>query len=294
MMNMIDISSWQKGLDLGALFGADNRLDGVIVKLTEGADYVNPEANAWITWLTLHKKPFGTYHFLSTAGAKTEARHYAEELKKWPGGVPAIDYEATALTKGTGYLLECLEEVYRLTGVKPLVYCSQSVTRTQDFSAIAAAGYRLWVAQYADMKEVHGFIGTPWQQGSVAPFDGYVMHQYTSCGRLTGWSRNLDFDQFRGGLEEWAALAAGDVTKPEPTPAPSEPKGPEPDLISEILHGKWGNGTERAANLAAAGYDAEAVQKKVNELYAIALTCKKKLAGNEEYLNSVCWIVRAL
>ena len=38
------------------------------------------------------------------------------------------------------------------------------------------------------------------------------------------------------------------------------------DIAREVIAGKWGNGTERKNKLTAAGYDYDAVQKKVNEL----------------------------
>ena len=37
-------------------------------------------------------------------------------------------------------------------------------------------------------------------------------------------------------------------------------------IAREVIAGKWGNGTDRAQRLSAAGYDAEAVQTKVNQL----------------------------
>ena len=52
--------------------------------------------------------------------------------------------------------------------------------------------------------------------------------------------------------------------------APSQP--PEPpqksleEVAREVIQGKWGNGTDRAQRLTAAGYNAQAVQAKVNEL----------------------------
>ena len=297
LLNLIDIASWQKGLSLPVLYNSNPSLDGVIVKLSQGISYVNPEADAWLSWLIANGKPFGTYHYLDKMGAKAEAKHYADLLSKYPGGVPAIDYEEQTLDMGTGYLKECLDEVYRLTGVKPLVYCSLSVTKQQDFRAIAAAGYKLWMAQYADFQPVHGFLEKPWQSGEPGCFDGFVMQQYTSSGYLDGWTGNLDFDQFHGDASDWAALAgktAPDIG-PDPTPAPGKLKGPDPIVISEILHGGYGNGWEaRKAKLTAAGYDAEAVQKKVNELYALALTLKKKIAGNSQYLDSIIQIMRAL
>ena len=184
--------------------------------------------------------------------------------------------------------------MYRLTGIKPLVYCSQvSALQAQDFTAIAAAGYKLWVAQYADHNPVYGFVASPWHTGTPAPFAEYTMRQYTDSGRLNGWGSNLDFDLFYGTIADWKTLACASGT-PAPAPTPSKPKGPDPQVITDILDGKYGTGQERVQKLTAAGYNAEAVQKKINELYGIALTIKKKLAGNEQYTDQIFWIVRQL
>lgn len=37
-------------------------------------------------------------------------------------------------------------------------------------------------------------------------------------------------------------------------------------LAKEVIQGKWGNGEERKKRLTAAGYDYNAVQKRVNEI----------------------------
>lgn len=296
-MNLIDIASWQAGLSLPALFQNNPALDGVIVKLSQGTGYVNPEADAWLKWLIANGKPFGTYHYLDKFGAKAEAQHYASLLAKYPGGVPAIDYEEATLDMGTGYLKECLDEVYRLTGVKPLVYCSLSVTNQQDFSAIAAAGYKLWMAQYADFNAVHGFLDKPWQSGKPGYFDGFVMHQYTSQGYLIGWYSSLDFNKFSGSVSAWKALAGGSAPEPapvpEPQPAPGK-MGPDQAVISAVLHGQYGNNQERVSRLESAGYDATMVQRKINELYGTALSWKKKLGDNDQYINSILYIMRNL
>ena len=49
--------------------------------------------------------------------------------------------------------------------------------------------------------------------------------------------------------------------------APAKPPRKTVEQIAqEVIQGKWGNGTDRAQRLAAAGYDAQAVQNKVNQL----------------------------
>ena len=38
------------------------------------------------------------------------------------------------------------------------------------------------------------------------------------------------------------------------------------EIAGEVIQGKWGNGTDRKNKLTFAGYDYNAVQKRVNEL----------------------------
>ena len=53
-----------------------------------------------------------------------------------------------------------------------------------------------------------------------------------------------------------------------PAKAKPAPKKTVDEIAKEVLDGNWGNGDERVKRLKEAGYDPEAVQKKVNELLA--------------------------
>lgn len=288
-MNLIDIASHQGGMDLEEMFRKNSSLDGVIVKSTEGVGYVNPYCDGWVQTLKKLGKPWGFYHYLVGADPKAEADFLWANARNYFGeGIPCADYEAEALHAGTGYLKKFLDRIYELSGVKPFVYCSLSVVQSQDFTAIADAGYQLWVAQYADMNPVSGFLDHPWQKGSVAPFSRYVMHQYTSNGRLNGWSRGLDFDQYGGSYAEWLEAARGNAS-----PAPVH-HGVNPTVVCEVLQGKYGTGMERVRLLTEAGYDPEEVQDKVNELYGVAQSCLKFARGNMEYINQIVYIMKLL
>jgi hypothetical protein len=46
-------------------------------------------------------------------------------------------------------------------------------------------------------------------------------------------------------------------------------------IAKEVIQGKWGNGATRKANLTAAGYDYNAVQKEVNRLCNSSQPTKK-------------------
>lgn len=295
-MNLIDISSWQKGIDLSILF-ANNPLHGVIVKATQGLSYVNPEYAGWVKWLDDNDKPFGVYHYLDLYGAEAEARHFVETVKPYIGKTTlTADYEGNTIRKGTVYLKAFLDEVYRLTGVKPFVYVSQSFIATGGFGDIAKAGYPLWIAQCADRATVNGFLDHPWQKGSVSPFSSYVMHQYTDCGRLNGWNGNLDFDQFNGSYALWLSMARGEADQtpaPTTTPAPSTLKPADPSVVLDVIKNKYGIGQNRVNALRQAGYDPASVQSKINELYLVASKVKQDIGKNMDYINAILWIARS-
>ena len=51
-----------------------------------------------------------------------------------------------------------------------------------------------------------------------------------------------------------------------PAPAPAAPKKTVEELAKEVIRGDWGNGQERKDKLAAAGYNYDEVQDKVNAI----------------------------
>ncbi|MFZ1236886.1 MAG: hypothetical protein WAR39_07820, partial [Prevotella sp.] len=53
-----------------------------------------------------------------------------------------------------------------------------------------------------------------------------------------------------------------------PVPTPAEPTESVDDVANEVITGKWGNGSDRVNALTNAGYDASAVQARVNEIMA--------------------------
>ena len=208
-MNGIDISSWQAGIDISKL----TTTQFVIVKATGGTGYTNPYFTAQLKAALAAGKCGGAYHYARERGyagtPKAEAAYFYSRVKSYVGQiVPALDWEAE-LSLGPAWALEWLDEVYRLTGVRPLLYTSQSACVSYNWTAVANAGYKLWLAQYANYNPT-GYQSDPWQQGSVGAFGSYIMHQYTGAGRLAGYSGNLDLDLFYGSAGDWAALAGAD------------------------------------------------------------------------------------
>lgn len=237
-LNFIDISSHQAKIDLDSVF-AQNPIDGVIVKSTEGTSYVNPYCDKHVQWCIRNGKPWGFYHFLNGSEPITEAKYFVQHtLNYFRDGIPCADYEAGIVQRfGTVYLRKWLETVYAETGIKPMVYCSLSTIQADvnGFKPIAEAGYPLWLAQWAG--NYTNFVPHPWQSGSYKPFTKITAHQYTDKGQLNGYGGNLDLDIFYGDEDDWYALAGKDDEKPKPAPAPIPDMGRDAivDAIIELL-----------------------------------------------------------
>lgn len=63
------------------------------------------------------------------------------------------------------------------------------------------------------------------------------------------------------GFETYITTKSGTAVAAETTPTKTID-----ELAYEVIRGDWGNGDERKKRLTAAGYDYDAVQKRVNEL----------------------------
>ena len=98
-------------------------------------------------------KLLGAYHYAEGKNAKSEAQYFVKCLgNRVKECVLALDWEGNQNSVfGTGkdvaWCKEFLDEVYRLTGVRPLIYMSKSVCRKYNWSSVAK-DYPLWCAQY--------------------------------------------------------------------------------------------------------------------------------------------------
>lgn len=124
------------------------------------------------------------------------------------------------------------------------LYISRSPLQTY-ISPTVAKRYALWVAEY----------------GSRCNYDGsYGIWQYSSTGRVSGISGNVDLDS--AAVDYPAVIRNGGFNGY----AKGSAKKSVDTLAREVIAGKWGNGAERKKRLTKAGYDYAKVQKRVNEL----------------------------
>jgi peptidoglycan hydrolase-like protein with peptidoglycan-binding domain len=124
-----------------------------------------------------------------------------------------LDWEGNQNAKfGTGqdvaWCLAWLNEVYRLTGVRPFIYMSKSVCRVHNWSPVAGQ-YPLWCAQYGS-NAATDYQNNPWTDSyGFGAWKSDTIRQYSSKGRITGYSANIDIDKAYLTAEQWRAMAKG-------------------------------------------------------------------------------------
>lgn len=261
-LNGIDISSWQNGINLAVV-----PCDFVVIKATEGINYVNPDYERAYRQAKASGKCLGVYHYANGGNIQAEADYFLSNVGDRLGeAILILDWEVgNNVSFGNCDYAWCkgwLDYVYEKTGVHPILYCSQSIAYKFD----NIGNYGLWIAQYAD-NDPTGYQDAPWNEGEYT----CAIRQYTSCGRLAGYDGNLDLDKFYGGVEEWHKYTVSDKTnvvvpeQPEaPKPVTTTPEGSTLDLAYKTMLGEFGNGEDRIRNL---GTRYEEVQNFINHIW---------------------------
>lgn len=201
MLNGIDISSWQGDIDLSKL-----DIDFVICKATEGTSYVNPYCDKKVQQAIKLNKKWGFYHFASGGDAVAEADYFINNcINYFNHGIPVLDFEGNAISKGVSWAKKFLDRVYEKTGVRAMLYTSQSVTTQYDWSSVAE-NHGLWVAKYPNVKHPDFSFDTDFG-ASIGAWDFMAIWQYCSDGRINGYSGNLDLNHAFMTKEAWDKYA---------------------------------------------------------------------------------------
>lgn len=203
-MRGIDISNYQRGLDLAAI-----DCDFAIMKATEGTSIVHDTCDPWVQQSKALGRCWGFYHFMDAGDPVAQADWFVDNCMGYFGeGVPVLDYEMYGRT-GTRNAKRFLDRVFERTGVRCMVYTSRSVLTEEDWSAIAP-NHALWVAQYANTNPT-GWQESPWlPAGSFGAWSDVTMHQYTDNGRIGGYNGRLDLDIAYLDADGWQRIAQGD------------------------------------------------------------------------------------
>lgn len=247
MFKGIDVSSWQENIDWEKV-----KADGIkfaILRCGYGSDIKSQDDNTFERNANECERlgiPYGVYLYSYATNeekAKSEAQHILRLIKGRKLSYPVyLDCEESSTSSFAKRACEIIGEIITDAGYTFGVYASLS---WWDNYLVGMDKYTKWVAQY----------------NSVCQYDKpYDMWQYTSKGSINGINGNVDMNEC---YRDFAT-----ISKPTPSiPSDTESKKSVDELAKEVIDGKWGNDDDRYNRLTAAGYDYDAVQKIVNQIY---------------------------
>lgn len=266
----IDISYWQRN-NYKKLIDEEGK-DFVIARAAFNKD-VDAYCDKIYQYAKKQGKLLGFYFFPlnKNYSAVDHARWAYEQVKGYIGeAIPMLDWEAYR-ENGVDYVnvgdiawaKAWLDEFYRLSGVRPVVYASASVINGYDWSSVAK-DYGLWIAGYPNKYNVD-YPPTPSTSDmpyGIGAWAFWAIWQYSSSnGKLDRDIANMDATAWR----KYAAVNGEAKPTPQPTPQPQPAKKTNEQMADEVIAGEWGNDEERKQSLTAAGYNYDAIQAIVNQ-----------------------------
>ena len=185
VMQGYDVSNWQSGYSTDWLLRTS---DFLIMKATEGLDFVDGYCDGWVQACRRAGHPWGFYHFARNNDPIAEADFFVDDTANYFGeGIPVLDWEDG---QSVAWVNAFVERVHSRTGIWPWIYANP--WRFQLGGVNENCGR--WVASYPG--------GVPSPQDCPAA-DGVPV----CCWQYT--STPLDKNYFYGGIEAWQAYATG-------------------------------------------------------------------------------------
>lgn len=219
----VDVASYQYDIEPAKM----TTTDFLIVKMTQGTWYVNPYADIQYSKAKAAGKLLAAYHYAEGGNAVKEAQFFVKKLGSRVGEcILALDHEGKSnkvfnTAAEVKWVKDFANEVHRLTGVWVFLYMSKSVTRRRNWSEVAV-DVRLWCAQYASNNATN-YQDLPWTDNyGFGAFKTDTIRQYSSHGRIRGFSRDIDINKAYMTKSEW--LAAAKAKKVEQAPVEEKPK----------------------------------------------------------------------
>lgn len=189
MLKGVDVSH-HNGIGCVNTISAENsEIEFFIIKATEGRTYTDPQVLRNVSAAKNNNKLIGLYHYARPENNDPieEAMHYINVCNstglKIGEYIMVLDYEGIAHDIGQEWALQWLDYVYRLTGVKPIIYLSASYVK--KYTKVCRGDYGLWIAQWS--KELNVNLTSPWQQQALWQYDN------------KGYDKNI----FYGTREQW-------------------------------------------------------------------------------------------
>ncbi|MBY6757026.1 peptidoglycan-binding protein [Clostridium botulinum] len=189
MAKGIDISMHNGTVNFSAVKSSGCNI--VIIKATEGVDYVDPCLNQHYNGAKAQGLNIGFYHFMSEKTSPTQqAVDFWNAIKgKQFNIIPTLDIETNNMGRSSKAIsdrcIEFLEKFKSLSGYNCLIYTGGYFGR--DNLDSRAKKYPGWIAHYG--------VNSPMTTGFTV-----VGHQYTEDGRINGVNTRVDLNNFENGI----------------------------------------------------------------------------------------------
>ena len=219
----IDVSHHNGNIDF-KLVAADG-ISFVFIKATQGKSFRSTKFLQFVKDAKAAGLLIGAYHYVddsagSVDAAKAEAQNFYRAIQD-AGGIgtfdlpPVMDYESNknghSKATITAVAKTFLEEMHKLTGVKPLVYTYPAFIG--NFTGLSS--YPLWIARYSTQTPADASGWTRWDywQYSDGAAGGYLPR---GNRKVDGVSGNVDLNEFDGNVAELKAKYSKTVKEDEP------------------------------------------------------------------------------
>lgn len=241
---VLDVSSYQNP---SVITRESKNIGGVIVKATQGVNYVNPLCNAQYAEAKRLGKLLGLYHYASGNDPVSEADYFIKNIKNYVHeAILVLDWEKAQNSAwgNSEWAEKFVDRVHELTGVWPLLYTGAEGI-SQCKSLVNKCG--LWFAYYyKSANSVNQGWLRPDFNVNISPWKNYTIWQFSSKGGTMDMSY-ADLDE-----QSWRKLA-------NPT-SDNSPKDPQPQpasnvysvegktigaMADDVLNGKVSSGDER-------------------------------------------------
>ena len=189
-MRGIDVSMHNGNVDYSKV--KSSGIEVVIIKATEGVDYIDPYLERNYTNSKQNGLYTGFYHFMSE---KTDPVRQAEDFfnsikNKQYDVIPVLDIETNNNNRSskevTDRCLEFLNRFKALSGIDCVIYTGGYFGR--DLLDDRIKSYKAWIAHYGV------------QQPMYTGFSDVVGHQYSEKGSVAGINGNVDLNNFQYGI----------------------------------------------------------------------------------------------
>ncbi|MFS0858347.1 glycoside hydrolase family 25 protein [Paenibacillus taichungensis] len=208
----IDVSHHNGNIDFKKV--AADGISFVFIKATQGKSFRSSKFLQFVKDAKAAGLLIGAYHYVddsagSVEAAKAEAANFYKAIQD-AGGIgvfdlpPVMDYESNknGYSKAviTAVAKTFLEEIHKLTGVKPLVYTYPAFIG--NFTGLSS--YPLWIARYSTQTPADASGWTRWDfwQYSDGAAGGYLPR---GSRKVDGISGNVDLNEFDGTVAELRA-----------------------------------------------------------------------------------------